>query len=119
MTVHDDELAREALRRYDLGRPVHVELVRRGENSTYRLDAPRGTFALRVHRPGYRTRDMIRSEIAWMEALAGTGVATPTAVRTIEGDVVVTLADGADERHVSVLTWEAGEPLATSVTGSG
>ena len=56
--MHDDELARAALARYGLdGR---LELVRRGENSTYRV----GDVALRVHRPGYRTRDMIRSELA-------------------------------------------------------
>lgn len=109
--MHDDELARAALRSYDLGRPEQLELVRRGENSTYRVDAPRGAFALRVHRPGYRTRDMIRSEIAWMEALHGAGLATPTAARTIGGDVV---ADLPGDRHVSVLTWEAGEPLTES-----
>ena len=109
--MHDDELARAALARYDLGRPEQLELVRRGENSTYRVDALRGAFALRVHRPGYRTHDMIRSEIAWMEALRGTGVATPLAVRTVDGDVV---ADLPGDRHVSVLTWEGGEPLAES-----
>ena len=112
--MDDDALAREGLRRYDLGLPVQLELVRRGENATYRADAPRGSFAVRVHRPGYRTREMIRSEIAWMEALAGAGVATPRAARSVEGDVVVALPTDAGERHVSVLTWEAGEPLTES-----
>lgn len=112
--MDDDAIAREALRRYDLDRPVTIELARRGENSTYRLDAPRGTFALRVHRPGYRTPDMIRSELAWMEALASTGVATPTAVRAIDGSVVATVPTPAGDRQVSVLTWESGEPLGDS-----
>ncbi len=112
--MDDDAVAREGLRHYDLDRPVTVELERRGENSTYRLDAPRGTFALRVHRPGYRTPEMIRSEFAWMEALAGTGVSTPTAVRAIDGSVVATVPTPAGDRQVSVLTWERGDPLGDS-----
>lgn len=112
--MDDDAVAREALRRYDLDRPITIELARRGENSTYRLDAPRGTFALRVHRLGYRTPEMIRSELAWMEALAGTGIATPTAVRAIDGSVVATVETEAGDRQVSVLTWESGEPLGDS-----
>jgi Ser/Thr protein kinase RdoA (MazF antagonist) len=112
--VDDDAGAREALRRYDLDRPVAIEVARRGENSTYRIDAPRGTFALRVHRPGYRTPEMIRSELAWMEALAGTGISTPTAVRAIDGSVVATVPTPAGERQASVLTWERGDPLGDS-----
>ncbi|MGI9117025.1 MAG: phosphotransferase enzyme family protein [Gaiellales bacterium] len=110
--MDDDAIAREALRRYDLDRPVTLELVRRGENSTYRVDAPRGAFALRVHRAGYRTPAMIRSEIAWMEALAGAGIATPLAVRTIDGAVTAEVGTPAGERSVSILTWQHGEPLA-------
>jgi Ser/Thr protein kinase RdoA (MazF antagonist) len=112
--VDDDVLAEEALDQYDFDQPITLELARRGENSTYRLDSPRGSFALRVHRPGYRTADMIRSELAWMEALSRAGVSTPTAVRTIAADVVAALSREASERHVSVLTWEPGEPLTHS-----
>ena len=112
--MDDDAVAGAALQRYDLGRPVAIELARRGENSTYRVDAPRGTFALRVHRPGYRTPDMIRSELAWMEALATAGIATPTAVRTVDGSVCATIGGPEGERQISVLTWERGEPLADS-----
>ena len=100
--MDDDALAEEALGHYDFDQPITLELARRGENSTYRLDLPRGSFALRVHRPGYRTADMIRSELAWMEALSGAGVSTPTAVRTIAADVVATLPTDTGERHVSV-----------------
>ena len=112
--MDDDDVAREALRRYDVDQPAAIELTRRGENSTYRLDAPRGTFALRVHRPGYRTPEMIRSELAWMEALSSTGISTPTAVRAIDGSVVTTVDTATGDRQVSVLTWESGEPLGDS-----
>jgi len=103
--VDDDALARAALARYAVGE--RLELVRRGENSTYRA----GDVALRVHRPGYRTRDMIRSELAWMEALRDAGIATPRVVPARDGDVVVDLPGG---RHASALTWEKGAPLAES-----
>jgi len=112
--VDDEAVARAALGRYGLHEDASLALVRRGENATYRLAVPAGCFALRVHRPGYRTPSMIRSELAWMEALANAGVATPTAVQAADGAVVVTVATEAGERQVSLLSWESGEPLEQS-----
>ncbi len=107
-----EAIARRALERYDLGDDADLELVRVGENATFRVDARRGTWALRVHRPGYRTAAMVRSEIAWMEALGDQGVATPRAARGVDGDVVQVLDDPEHgERLVSVLSWEEGELL--------
>jgi Ser/Thr protein kinase RdoA (MazF antagonist) len=109
--VEAEAIARRALERYDLGEEVGLELVRVGENATFRVDARRGAWALRVHRPGYRTPAMVRSEIAWMEALRATGIATPLAMRAVDGDVVQALEVAGEERLVSVLSWERGELL--------
>lgn len=107
-----ESIARLALERYDLGDDADLVPVRHGENAIFRVDARRGTWALRVHRPGYRSPAMVRSELAWMEALRAAGLATPLALRGIDGDVVQALPDGAgDERLVSALSWEQGEPL--------
>lgn len=83
------------------------QLVRHGENTTFRA----GAWAVRVHRPGYRSAVEVRSEIAWMEALRTEGVATPTAARTADGSPVVAVSTPDGERHVSLLSWEAGAPL--------
>ena len=108
----DAELAALGLEHYDAGDDPALSFVRHGENTTYRVDGARGAWALRVHRPGYRSADEVRSEVAWMEALQTAGIRTPTAVRTVQGDVVAELATDAGPRLVSAMTWEPGEPLS-------
>jgi len=45
-------------------------LINLSENHTFRLDTPDGRHhVLRVHRPGYHTRQGIESELAWLAAL--------------------------------------------------
>lgn len=105
-------IAEEALDRYDVGPDPRLEFVRHGENTTFRVEGDRGSWALRVHRPGYRSAEAVRSELAWMEALRASGVRTPIAVRTLQGDVVAEVATPDGERLVSAMSWEPGEPLS-------
>ena len=86
-----DDLATEALTRYGLSPQATAELCNVSENHTYRVDDPEnGTFALRVHRPGYRTGQQIESELQWVDALREDGavdtcvpVAAPTGHRVV------------------------------------
>ena len=107
-------IAERALELYDAGPDPRLEFVRHGENTTFRVDGDRGAWALRVHRPGYRTADEVRSELAWMEALQASGVRTPTAVRALSGDVVVEVAAPEGTRLASAMTWEPGDPLSAA-----
>jgi len=100
-----------ALARYGLDGAT-VEFVRHGENTTYRIEQDGASFALRVHRPGYQTRASVRSEIAWMEALRESGLATPRAVVGINGGVVEEADLGEGPRLLALFTWVEGEPLA-------
>jgi Ser/Thr protein kinase RdoA (MazF antagonist) len=70
---------------------------------------------LRVHRPRYRSDDEIRSEAAWMRALAAAGVETPALRPTQDGDVVcVAAADGVPEpRQCDLMSWVDGAPVGT------
>jgi Ser/Thr protein kinase RdoA (MazF antagonist) len=106
------ELARRALERYDLAQPVTIDFLRHGENTTFRVDATDGSaFALRLHRPGYQTSRSIRSEVAWMESLRATGLATASAVRGRDGEVVQELQVEGGTRLVAVFMWVDGVPL--------
>ena len=58
--------AKQALDRWALTAPVMVLAAHR-ENKVYRVEATEGTFALRYHRPGYRTDAELLSELQWME----------------------------------------------------
>jgi Ser/Thr protein kinase RdoA (MazF antagonist) len=78
-----DQLAEAALGRFGLSPRATATLCNVSENHTYRVEDPtrRTGYALRVHRPGYRTPRQIESELQWVDALrADDAVDTPTAV---------------------------------------
>ena len=90
-----DDLATEALTRYGLSTQATAELCNVSENHTYRVEDPEnGTFALRVHRPGYRTAHQIECELDWVDALRGDGAV----------DTCVPVAAPGGERVVNVGT---------------
>jgi Ser/Thr protein kinase RdoA (MazF antagonist) len=97
-----DDLATEALTRYGLSPGATAELCNVSENHTYRVEHPeKGTFALRVHRPGYRTAQQIECELDWVDALREDGaVDTCVPVAAPSGERVVDLGS-----H-NVVLWE-------------
>ena len=107
-----DELAAAALKRFGLSAEATAELCNVSENHTYRVDDPATgrRYALRVHRPGYRTARQIESELEWLDALRGDGaVDTCVPVRTPEGERVVGVAaDGFGARNVVLFDWLPG-----------
>ena len=86
-----DQLAEAALGRFGLSPQATATLCNVSENHTYRVedpDSPSG-YALRVHRPGYRTPRQIESELEWVDALReDDAVDTPTAVPAPGGERV-------------------------------
>ena len=84
--------------------------VRVTNNWVFRLRTPIGDFALRIHRPGYRLPQEIRSELTYLAALAeGSEVVAPVPVATRDGGLVASVEDGGEVRHASVVTWLRGE----------
>lgn len=112
--THDGitQLARAAVTRYGLGDDATVTLCNVSENHTYRVDDPVSgrCFALRVHRPGYRTTEEIESELTWLDALRADGVVeTPGIVAADDGSRVISVrAPGVGARNVVVFDWVAG-----------
>ncbi|HEY1689959.1 MAG TPA: phosphotransferase [Solirubrobacteraceae bacterium] len=99
---------------YDLPSDSRIELLRHGENTTYRVDTTDGRrFALRQHRPGYQTAAAIVSEIAWMTALREAGVRTPRVVLGIDGRPLQTLQLSLD---FALFEWVEGVPLSAIET---
>jgi Ser/Thr protein kinase RdoA (MazF antagonist) len=106
------QLARAALERFGIEPDASVTLINVSENHTYRVEDPvtRDRYALRVHRPGYRTVPQIESELDWVEALRDGGVAqTPAARAAGDGSRVVSAsALGVEPRNVVVFEWLDG-----------
>jgi Ser/Thr protein kinase RdoA (MazF antagonist) len=110
MTI--DELAAAALPRFGLPPAAAATLCNVSENHTYRVDDPESgrRYALRLHRPGYRTAQQIDSELQWLDALRADGaVDTCVPVPTPGGEFVVEVAvDGIQPRNVVLFEWLDG-----------
>jgi Ser/Thr protein kinase RdoA (MazF antagonist) len=101
-------LVEEALAHYELDVSDCAE-VRVTNNAVFRLHTPGGDYALRIHRPGYRPPQQIRSELTFVAALAERSeVVVPHPVRARSGDVVAFIEAGGEVRYASVVTWLDG-----------
>ena len=82
------------------------------------MDAPDGDrFVLRIHRPGLRTINVVRSEMAWLAALRrDTDLVVPEPVPTRDGNTyTVTQVTGVPEPRICVLfRWIKGRFLNNS-----
>src|SRR5215210_5215949 len=107
-----DDLATAALGRFGLSPGATATLCNVSENHTYRVDDPESgrRYALRVHRPGYRTARQIESELQWVDALREDGaVDTCVPVAAPGGERVLTVSlDGLGERNVVLFEWLPG-----------
>lgn len=114
MTEAAIRTARGALWRYGFDPTAPIELVKYRENYVFRLTTDSGdSYAIRLHRAGYRTDAEINTELAYLHALAEHGLSVSQPVSTLKGDFmcVVTAEDGT-VFQLDVLRWvEGGVPL--------
>lgn len=82
-------------------------LAARRENAVWRVSRDGRDYALRFHRPGYRSGAELVSELHWMQHLARGGLNVPDPVPTPGGDLICT----AGGQHISVLTWLPGRQI--------
>ena len=82
-------------------------LIAARENRVYRVDYEGQSFALRLHRPEYRTDDELWSELEWMKAMADGGLHVPVPVPSGAGQYMC-VVDGI---QIDVLTWLSGAPI--------
>jgi Ser/Thr protein kinase RdoA (MazF antagonist) len=103
VTVQAD-VATAALPHFGLPPDATTTLINVSENHLFRVDVPSTgeCYALRVHRPGYRTAHQIECELTWLDALrADSAVDTCVPVPAADGRRVV----GVDGTH-NVVLWE-------------
>ena len=81
------------------------------ENTVYKVDHDVGTFALRLHRKGYRTDSQLAAELDWMAWLDRCGLSVPAPVPSLTGAHL----QHVDGTQVDVLTWLQGETIDTAL----
>jgi Ser/Thr protein kinase RdoA (MazF antagonist) len=105
------ELAISVLAHYGIAPAAPPRLVNLSENATYRVEDGRRTFALRVHREGYHSRNAIASELAWLQALRRERVVTtPVPVAGLDGQLIQVARhpEIPRGRNVVLFEWETG-----------
>lgn len=105
------DLARSAAARWGLAQ-AHLQFVAGRENQVFRVCDASGEYALRLKRPGYRTRIEIESELQWMAALDQAGILVPRPVPSLKGQML----EQVDGHLVDLLTWMPGQTLGTLLT---
>lgn len=84
-----------------------IMLIAARENSVYRVDHPTGSFAMRLHRQGYRTNDQLKSELDWMAWVAQSGLSVPSPQVSLDGSHLQTV----DDVRIDILSWLTGSTL--------
>ncbi len=85
-------------------------LIAERENRVFRVDFKGRSYALRLHRKGYRSDIELWSELQWMTAVSKGGLFVPDPIASISGDFLRTV----DDIQVDMLTWLAGTPLGAA-----
>ena len=87
-------------------------LVAARENAVYKVNDGTQSFALRLHRQGYRTDDELWSELQWMYAAHQGNIEVPTPVTSTSGYLLHVI----DDIQVDVLTWLSGTTMDEAMT---
>ena len=85
-----------ALSNFNLPAGCQLQLLSLSENATYLVTEPgsRRRHILRLHRPGYRSRAEIESELTWITAIQAQSIAqTPPVIRTQNDQMVAEFRD--------------------------
>ncbi|MGV9799636.1 phosphotransferase enzyme family protein [Mycobacterium sp. NPDC003449] len=102
--------ARAALPAYRRAPDAPLRLLSLSENATYLVGDPQDDpIVLRVHRPGYHSRQDIGSELDWMAALRrDTPVRTPELLCSASGEQVVAATVDGRTLHVDAVSYVPG-----------
>ncbi|HJT90539.1 MAG TPA: phosphotransferase [Mycobacterium sp.] len=104
-----ERIAARALTRYAADHDAALTFVKYRENYVFRVDEPEGSYALRLHRNGYRTDAEILEELELLTALGRAGVAVPQVRLTLTGEQFCHVVDDDGDAHqVDMTEWVAG-----------
>jgi Ser/Thr protein kinase RdoA (MazF antagonist) len=111
-------LARRALERYDVD-PVRLRCIARDTNTTFRIDTTDGrTMALRIQADDPETESHVETELAWLKALAESGLPVVGVMAATDGSasVEVEVAGVPRVRTCVLFSWIRGTTLGETST---
>lgn len=100
------QIAARALASYDVAGEPTLTFVKYRENYVFQVDEEAGSYALRLHRHGYRSDSALLEELDLITALDTAGVAVPRVRPTADGAPFCLVADDDGDVHqVDLLGW--------------
>ncbi|QKZ17144.1 phosphotransferase enzyme family protein [Streptomyces chartreusis] len=101
-------IAAQALAHYGADQAAALTFVKYRENYVFKAEGETGSYALRLHRNGYRTDAEILEELDLLAALAAGGVSVPRLRLTAQGEPFCRIPDEHGDVHqVDMLEWVA------------
>ena len=85
-------------------------LIAARENQVFRVDHAGSSYALRLHRSGYRTDTELRSELQWMDAVAQGGLFVPAPIPSASNEFLHVV----EGTQIDMLTWLEGDPVGAT-----
>ena len=99
-----------------------VEFIEHSENVTFRVSVRGGTtdYVLRLHRPGYNSKEELDSERTWTRALKKAGIPVPASLPTHHGDYfeLIDIPGAGKQCYAGMTTWIEGSPLSDYLDSS-
>lgn len=86
-------------------------LVAQRENAVYKVTAGSQSYALRLHRKGYRNDAELGAELAWLAQVARGGLRVPAPIPAQDG-AMMHIIDGV---QIDMLGWLSGETLTAGL----
>ncbi len=97
---------------------ARIRLATHAYNTTFRLDHPSGTYALRINVNSDRAPEHIRTEVAWLESLAAEGAPTLRLRQAQNGESIVMRPTGPLGRPLMAVCshWIGGRRISMAPT---
>ncbi|MEM1155474.1 MAG: phosphotransferase, partial [Pseudomonadota bacterium] len=121
--MHDDNALREAALSALSAWNLEVDSVAffsQSENIVLRTETSTGTYALRLHRPGYHSFEELNSEILLHDMVRAAGLETPTALKTRDGEYYteIEMSYSGETRYAGLSRWMSGTVLEAFIESS-
>lgn len=100
--------------------PRRIDILSQSENVVCDVTTSGGDhLIMRLHRPEYNSLAELESEVQWVTALRRAGLPVPSAIPTLDGAHYTAVSVDGQTRHVGLVEWVDGRPLASSAEIDG
>jgi Ser/Thr protein kinase RdoA (MazF antagonist) len=107
-TLSAGALLQLAVQQYGLPLQSSITFLKRGFNDTYRVDAGKERYILRVYKHGKRSLESIRTELALVHDLSQNGISISTGIPDVKKELIQTIDAPEGIRYAVLFSFAEG-----------